>query len=580
MVEDVLNRAADRAYACRSLVTTEYLVDTLFDMSRDHTPRTIFHRHRPDFNLRDTGEPNAERAGGQAKSGERRQKVRVSAGSNPISDYPSIPTGVPTVTDTLQNTRMDEIERAIRALTEDMARNRSTFSALLGELRGGKGGYQPAPIFVPGPSNGHDPEDNSELAFLIERVERNVESKFNELARAGSVLGDRLGVLERAVEEIDVADARPVELTPEFEARLKALSFADDRLDKLETLLSSLPHRFSELERRLQNVASTDSGRENDNVIIGKIDQLERLVMSSNSDVASAKNYDVIIVKIDQLERLVMEAGGASNGIEIAPILSSLRDVEAGLRGIGGQLREVDERSGDVNLAVEGLGDRQKRMEDLVEGQQSFLLELKDELREDIGNAFVGRPDGTETISVAVGSVVSERFAGLANQFQGRIGQLEDMIRSALDRPATVVNNSGDIDNAFLTDAMTKIINNQHTLAGSIDEWRLQSRQDLSAISARIDNLEIRAPVAPELPLDRFNEISDRLDRIQLTLPDRQPVDGWSRFKLWLFGTNDWYAASWTEAREDERGWTAQRQQVEQPRGNGLPREGLQDRNV
>lgn len=510
-------------------------------MSRDHPPRTVFHRNRPDFDLRDTGEPDSGRVSAVGGGDDRRQKVRVSAGSNPISDYPRIPSGVPTVTDTLQNTRMDEIERAIRALTDDMARNRSTFSALLGELRGGNGGsYQPAPVYVSRPSNGHAKdaeEDAGEIAYLIERVERNVESKFKELARAWSVLGDRLGVLERSVEEFDGGgEGRVLDLTPELEARLKTLSFADDRLEKFETLLTALPQRLTEMERRLQSIGSDAKGGVNSEVIIGKI---------------------------DQLERLLMEGGSGDDSIEIAPILSSLRDVEAGLRGIGGQLREVDNRNGDVNLAVEGLGDRQKRMEDLIEAQQSLIVELKQELREDIGNAFTGRPDGTEVITASVGSAVSERFAGLSSQMNGRIGQLEDLVRSAMDRPPTVVNASGDVDTGFLTEAMTKIINNQHTLAGSIDEWRSQSRQDVSAITMRIDGLERQPVVAPVMPQDdRFGEITEQLRQIRSTMPERQgeqPVDGWSRFKLWLFGTNDWYAASWIDDRGDDRGWTAPR---------------------
>ena len=614
-------------------------------MSRDNPPRTPFQRHRSDFDLRDTGEQQADRDGrhvsGLASSlgdnlahnlatnlasstghgDDRRQKVRVSAGSNPISDYPRIPTGVPTVTDTLQNTRMDEIERAIRALSEDMARNRSTFSALLGELRGGNGTYQPAPVFVPRSTNGHSQQhgEGADLALLIERVERNVEAKFNELARAWSVLGDRLGVLERAVDEIDAGDGRPIGLTPELDARLKTLAFTDDRLDKLDGLLTTLPQRFAELERRLQSAGGDghsekstsviiskidqlerlvlenggtgddknynvivnkidqlerlvmegggQSDDKNYNVIVNKIDQLERLVMESGGQ-SDDKNYNVIVNKIDQLERLVMESGTSGDRLEMSPVLTSLKDVEAGLRGIGGQLREVDERSGDISLLVEGFGDRQKRMEDLIEGQQSLIEDLKLGLGDDFSAALVGRSDGADAISSSVGALVSERFAGLSNQLHGRMGQLEALLRNAVDREPTVINNSGDLDSGLLTDAMTKIINNQHTLASSIDEWRIQARDDFAALTTRIDRMEVAPVVAPELPYERFSEISERLDRIQSTLPTgtRQPVDGWSRFKLWLYGTDDWYAASWMEARDDDRGWMGTRQPAREPR--------------
>ncbi len=517
--QEVLLHAADLAYARQSPVTTADIIDTLFDMSRD-TTRKILHRHRPDFDLRDTTVPLSD---------EGRQKGRGSAESQHVGETHRLSTGVPSVTDTLQNTRMDAIERAIRDLTEDMARNRVTFSELMEELRDSN--QNGIPDILEKSTNGHasswDDDDANEISYLIGRMESNVDAKFKELARAWSVLGDRLKGLEQVVEDIDADQTTPFELTSDLDERLKSLAGALDRLDEFEKSLSGLPLRLTELERRLQNIATL-----------------------------GPSEFDVgrLTTKIESVEQLIKASDGA---VELGPVMSSLRDVEAGMRGVGGQLREVDTRTGDVNLVLEGVSERQQRMEEIIDTQQSQIADLLRIVRDDFDLTSIGTSGGDrDAIVSSVGSAVAERFAGFSTQLQHRMAQLEDLMKGSLDRPV-VVNGSGDVDTSYLSDSLVKIVTNQHTLAESMDEWRTQAREDVSAIAARMDRFENKPINAAALPEERFVEISDRLKHIQSTMPGhRSPavpeMDGWTRFKMWLFGTSDWYGESWGGVREDE----------------------------
>jgi hypothetical protein len=524
--EEVLKQAAKQAYQRRSPVTTADIIDSLFDMSRENPTRKIIHRNRADFDLRSS-------AGYTEDSDdlhEGRRRVRISAGSNYLGEAARLPNGAPTVTDTIQNTRMDAIERAIRDLTENMARHRSSFGNPGDDFRDSSAAPQ-RPI----PPTGYGEENNNDLYYLVNRIERNVDAKFVELARTWSVLGDRLDRLENAVD--GVGDGAGFELTPETEARLKTLAFADDRFDNIENLLSSLPQRLTEMERRMEDWAA---------------------------------------------------AGGGDGNFEMAPVMTSLRDVEAGLRGVGGQLREVDTRTGDVNLIVDAINDRQQRLESLLEMQQEQISDLAGMVREEVGqmgNALLGQTDGgdhikqlvesslrdvtdsvdrqKEAVASSVNGIVAERFAGFTSQMQSKLARLEELMNESAGR-APIVDGGNGFDSSFLDDAVGKIINNQHTLAASIDELRTQWQTEASALQARMDRLDTPPVTTPELPHERFEEISERLKNIQSKIPERPADDAWTRFKMWLFGTPDWYGESWSGGREDDRAWTPPQRTTEQ----------------
>jgi prefoldin subunit 5 len=633
--EEVLYHAADRAYARRSPVAIADILDTLFDMSRDNASRKLLARHRTDFDLRDTIEPLTVRPA----IGEGRQKVRVNAGSQQVANqHAALSSSAaetarlsepPSITDTLQNTRIDAIERAIRELTDDIALNRKTFTSLIEELRGtARPATPPVEPTPPAPVNGihavTDSDETQELLWHIARVERSVDTKFNELARTWSILGERLTALEEAVESIETGEAK-FELTPEVEARLKTLSFADDRLEKLETMLVSLPQRLAEMERRLQNAT-------NANALTERTDKLEAMLGSMPQRLAEMERrlhhaaashqptFDVgdLSGKLDRLERLIAES--PDGNFERGPVMAALRGLEENLRGIAGQVRDVNNRAGDVNLVVEGLNDRQERIERAIADQLGGIGDVQARLDDvvqvvraeisDISSALLGESDGGEriqqlveaslrgvtdnferqrdTISSAVNAIVSDRFSGLAGIIQTRQAELqsrqtevaqsldqinarmrdlesglEDRFALLLERP--VVNGAGNVEMSYLNDAVGKIIANQHTLATSIDDWRAQASRDVSVIATRLERLETQPSPEPVIPVHRFDEIQERIDRLQTALAERQ--DGWSRFKLWLYGTTDWYGASWGGEREDQGNWLPARRGSRSPQG-------------
>lgn len=259
---ELLQFAAERAYLRRSPVTTEDLLDTLLDMKRDHSSRNLLSRHRQDWDLRSTMEP------------EQRERVRVSAGSHPMGSLRG--DAVPTTTDTVQNTRIDALERAVRELSDDLSLNRKTFQTLIEEIRGGRlsGG---AGLYV-GNGNGYghgqtespgEPLDldHDHIIDRLHLIEQNVNAKFGELARTWGVLGQRLEVLEQSI--IDRPETATAELPETLTALPERLVAMEQRLveraqpaampaelggklERIDAAFSALLSRLDDLEQRFE----------------------------------------------------------------------------------------------------------------------------------------------------------------------------------------------------------------------------------------------------------------------------------------------------------------------------------------
>ena len=99
-------------------------------------------------------------------------------------------------------------------------------------------------------------------------------------------------------------------------------------------------------------------------------------------------------------------------------------------------------------------------------------------------------------------------------------------------------------------DALMKLNQNQHTLAGSIDQWRSESAGDVATITNRIGSLNFGS----ERPNETLAALSAQVDTMSRLMVERYHRR--NRFWYWLLGTDDWIGASWpsqAQAMEAER---------------------------
>jgi len=87
--------------------------------------------------------------------------------------------------------------------------------------------------------------------------------------------------------------------------------------------------------------------------------------------------------------------------------------------------------------------------------------------------------------------------------------------------------------------ALMKLNQNQHTLAGSMDQWRTDAATDTANILNRIGEFD-RDTAVPAETLKAVNEHMDTMNRFIVERYRRR-----QGFWYWLFGTDDWMAASW-----------------------------------
>ncbi len=88
-------------------------------------------------------------------------------------------------------------------------------------------------------------------------------------------------------------------------------------------------------------------------------------------------------------------------------------------------------------------------------------------------------------------------------------------------------------------EALMKLNTNQHTLAGSIEQWRSNDAGEIHLINARIGAVQEDGSKRLQL-LERLC-----MDMEALSRAPREEKSARRGFRYWLFGTDDWIKASW-----------------------------------
>ena len=375
----------------------------------------------------------------------------------------------PTVTDAMQNNRIKALESAISRLTDDFSSSQRTFQDIIEELTGD----ETCTIVLPNGPNGR-----------------------------GHVVYDD-----------------------------KRLAVIESLLEKLETLLTAMPQRIAEMERRILRET-------------GPVD------------------FGPLFARLDSLQSLIADSGGGGN-FEAAPVLSELRDVDSALRGISNQLKDLESRGGDTHLLIDGFSER---VDKSLGEQREYLYKVVSNLGDGNGVAVdFDRQKGE--IASSVSSAVGERFASFSTQLHSRYSAsdetladlkrrmdgVDDLLRKVVSGGQITVE-GGTLpvwDDKFINEALGTIVSNQQALAGSIDDWRAEVKTDISTINSRLARLE---ETGVRQPISNVGVEGIGVGGPAVSVPE---YDIFTRFRLWLFGTNDWYGASWGGAREEDEGWNA-----------------------
>ncbi|MEQ1697661.1 MAG: hypothetical protein ABL901_17640 [Hyphomicrobiaceae bacterium] len=450
--------------------------------------------------------------------------------------------GVGSAVDGIQNARIEQLETAVRTLASELSTDRKTDRDDAIRFRGGlHDRLQSLEQSVVQAANG-----DGGAGLLLDRltaVERGLDQRLNELSRPWSLLADRLQALEQTM--IENRGTKSAEVT-----------VLQDRLIGLER---GMFDQIKGLERTLEAAPAVDM-----NPITSRLDIIEEAVLNPATN--QAEN-DKLAERMRALEESINAQRAQVNQTNAA--------LNHDIKSLGAALSNQAANNERVHSFVSD------RIQTLTSGFERQRMELAGPLTERIGSlatifdgrmqTFAGLAErnkvdvtaAIETRHAQLASILDTRNSELLQAIAARNAHTQDTLAALTERMAAFEANltlsfekaaeAQAIHTAELKEvheALIKLNTNQHTLAGSIDQWRLDGVGDISVIANRLDGIE-KSAAKPVQMIETLTASVDNINRATVERYHRR-----NRFMYWLFGTDDWLTASWpsqTASVEAER---------------------------
>lgn len=273
----------------------------------------------------------------------------------------------------------------------------------------------------------------------------------------------------------------------------------------------------SGLYERIQNLERVMTEHRGGPGVDGLVDQLLNLEVTLEQRLKEfSQGWSSLSGRINELETVLRQSGGdPSSAGHLSHIAQRLDLIE----------EAVLQRDGSV-----GGGDTVGRLQTL-EGEISRVLSNSTERIEALLSGFERQRDG-------LAGPIIEANNTVASELGERLSAVERALAAEIET-AAAKHNAYAQDLGEVHEALMKLNQNQHTLAGSIDQWRTDAAGDVAMISNRLNAID-RDTSEPVEMLHLLNAHMDRLNRVLVERYHRR-----HRFWYWLFGTDDWLGASW-----------------------------------
>jgi hypothetical protein len=508
--EEALRIAAGEAGRRNAPATADDLLNVLIDIRPDLPGLGLLARHAPRV-ARDIAEPLPHLSRASAYEPPRyvdpvepvRERVRLPAAGYYVTEAarPVRSELAATTADTIQNSRIEALEQMVRALSHDLAGERKAFTGMLQDMQ---------------------------RDFLATR---------DDQSRLGGGLHDRLQSLEHLVTSSRGGDTS---IAPLFD-RLQSVEIGiDKRLTEITRTWGQLSERLQTLEHALSSGA-TEQGRH----WSATGDKLKSLEIALKSRDAGAVDLSPISDRLDVIEEALLSPDRDAGG-EVGDRLASIE------RLVQSQRAEIIAETEVLKADLSALAARLARQPDDGQRMQAFAG-LVDKSRSDVVAAVSGvMAEGRGELAGAIATPLLQRINALAQQVEVRhteqaagVAQVSERLAAAERALTLSVQRAEESHKAYaqelseLHDALMKLNSNQHTLAGSIDQWRNHGSSELSLVAKRLEGLEREA--GKPLPLlEQMSQSMESMHRITTARYHRR-----NRFWYWLLGTDDWVAASW-----------------------------------
>lgn len=404
--------------------------------------------------------------------------------------------------------------------------------------------YSPEPRYTPSMTDRYlKAPSNEGLRYTLD-AGRGYRSEYSGTP-TDSIQNTRIEALEQIVRALshDLANERQV-----VSGMLKDLSRDNQAHSEDQGLLhTGLYDRMQNLE---QAVTQSRSGGSPE----GLVEQLQGIEAGLEQRLNDmSQSWSVLSARLQDLELAVRQSSGdkgspgqlierIKQAIDLGPIANRLDIIEEAVlsnepgagSAVAGRLKALEDNIARVlsaNSASSG------RMETLLSGFERQKPEALGPLVERI-SSLVGSYQTIQTSAKEQSEKLAERMSAVERALAAEI-ETAAAKHQAYARDLTEVH-----------DALMKLNQNQHTLAGSIDQWRTDAAGDTAVISNRLASLD-RDNERPIETLDALTAHMDTMNKLMVERYHRR-----NRFWYWLFGTDDWIGQSWpsqAKAIETER---------------------------
>lgn len=413
-------------------------------------------------------------------------------------------------------------------------------------------GYgDPMPNFVR-PQYTPDIQDPRAPRGYYQNEPRPVRSEFTATP-TDNIQNVRLDTLEQMVRALsnDLGNERRVFTTALQDLQREVLAHRDDTSRLSGGLpdgnLAAMGDRMASLETAVLNVrpgTGTDVGP-----IHERLSTIERALAAALNDTSRAA--ETVVAKVGLLETELRRRSDAS--VDLTPVINRLDIIEEAVL------------SHDSD-GVRNLSDRMKKLEDALQAGRTRAADAEAAFASEIKalTAAVERQRGE--MSVAVLTPLAQKFDEIGAAFESRQADSSRGLNELLQRVTAFERSVSDYtvksaeagaayakELGEVHDALMKLNANQHTLAGAVDMWRQQGASAFASLGSRMDGLGtsvgffgqrlegVEKEEAKTVPmLETLAGTVDRMHKVTVERYHRR-----NRFWYWLFGTDDWVAASW-----------------------------------
>ncbi len=328
----------------------------------------------------------------------------------------------------------------------------------------------------------------------------------------------------------------------------------NSRLDALEQMMRALSADLG-TERKtftglLGDLQREVTGLRSAPVDIGPV--ADRVATIERSITAGFEQFSLALASIEN--DLRSRAAGA---VDLSPVTNRLEIIEEALLSRDGEraIRDLSDRLDRLETTLAGERTRAAETGAVLRGEIGQLAQVVDGHRQDVVKAFLPFSDRIGEVRSAIetrGTETAETLRALSD----RVAAVERLVTDTLQKVIEGQSAARD-DLAEVSDAIVKLNANQHTLANNLELSRSDAKDSLNALR---DDFKITAAsltgsmdqLGPRFAIieGETQRIGGAVEGLSGTVENmhRVTIERYyrrNRFWYWLFGTDDWVAASW-----------------------------------